>query len=1271
MDMPMDMPMNMLIETSTESLTLSVDQQQQHKCLSFREHALARPEAYVGSLEPSTFSTYLVKSTENIDAPQFVWEELTLTKALFTVVNEIIANAVDHHKNGAKQIHIEYDVVYGDITIKDDGGGIPVDRWDVSNGKIILEDHLRGVPLEEMPWIPTVLFSQDKSGSKFNDQEERTGVTGRFGYGAKASNVYCKRFQVETVDPMVQRKFVQTWYDNLGRTDEPRITKSKLKRGYTEIRFLPDYERFFGSPGLTPVLSNVIERWLLTRAFDVTACTSKTLAVYWNGKRLQAKNFKEFVGALVGSDRTVAYDEVINEKTGSSIALAVIINEPDEEGTVINNLLLSNLGIVNGLPCSDGTLMNYLTQNISQILKIASKQQDIKVKPSFVKKMYTIVMVATLVNPTYTNVIKDRLTLPPSKFGVEWNPSPVFSKKVASPLIVAALLNELKVKDTKALLSLNTAKKNRNGSVVVPKYEGANNAGRKGARCVLILTEGDSAKTLAVAGLSVVGRDNYGVFPLRGKLKNVRGMNPKALSENEEISALMKILGLRYGDVSQKVSDLRYQDLVVFADQDYDGAHIFSLVYNWIHYHYKHLLQQMPNFVKRFVSPIMKIWPKGDTKETHARYFFSLPDVEVWQQTDPVKNNIQEHNVRYYKGLGTSTTSEAKYYFSNIHEQVIDICYTGPSTDEKIELLFGKRAEDRKNWLISTYDAKSALDYTQPQLDFDNFADKEYTHFCMASNVRTIPSVIDGLKPGQRKVMHVFLQNSKLRKDIKVSEVAGIVSTEAKYHHGSVSLENTIIGMAQNYIGSNNINYLIPQGQYGSRLTSDGHASARYLFTRLNPITRLLFRKEDDAVLKYETDEGCVLEPEHFVPVIPILLVNGANGIGVGWSCEHPSGNPIALIDALSSWLKKVETSQSRVSSDDHSDDRSDDHSDDPLENSNVITEAFLSRAEFNATMIPYYEGFEGTVLMDPNGDAAYVRGSWDTNNNEDINEVNLHITELPPQRWLNPYIQKWQQQAADSQSPLVTGFSSLSSESKVDINIKLDMTRFTTTVDNVEKYFKLSEKISLNNKNAFNQSKKLVKYETPHDVLMEYIPIRIAMYRARKEDMLKKISQDSIKLRNKCRFVTEVVQEVIIPSKCPKIGLVSLLSKRGYDQLCADGSVNNSLPNYDYLLNMKIVSFTLDLVNKLQAKYQDRLNEIEVFSKKSLVILWLEDLKELREATIQLYEERQEQRNEHLKLKVQNETTKVSTAKGKKRDKPNGIISTGAGTKLKKARVK
>jgi DNA topoisomerase II len=113
------------------------------------------------------------------------------------------------------------------------------------------------------------------------------------------------------------------------------------------------------------------------------------------------------------------------------------------------------------------------------------------------------------------------------------------------------------------------------------------------------------------------------------------------------------------------------------------------------------------------------------------------------------------------------------------------------------------------------------------------------------------------------------------------------VAEHAAYHHGEMSLGATIINMAQNFVGSNNINLLMPIGQFGTR--SQGgkdHASARYIFTNLNKITRTLFPEDDDHVLQYLEDDGQLVEPVQYYPIIPMVLVNGASGIGTGWSTE-------------------------------------------------------------------------------------------------------------------------------------------------------------------------------------------------------------------------------------------------------------------------------------------------------------------------------------------------------------------------------------------------
>ena len=163
----------------------------------------------------------------------------------------------------------------------------------------------------------------------------------------------------------------------------------------------------------------------------------------------------------------------------------------------------------------------------------------------------------------------------------------------------------------------------------------------------------------------------------------------------------------------------------------------------------------------------------------------------------------------------------------------------------------------------------------------------------MADNIRSIPSMADGLKPGQRKVMYGCFKRN-LKAEIKVAQLAGYVSEKTAYHHGEQSLTMTIVGLAQNFVGSNNINLLEPAGQFGTRIAvsrrdyvADGQggkdaASARYIFTNLPRITRTIFHPADDALLNYTYEDGAKIEPEYYLPTVPLVLINGAEGIGTG-----------------------------------------------------------------------------------------------------------------------------------------------------------------------------------------------------------------------------------------------------------------------------------------------------------------------------------------------------------------------------------------------------
>ncbi len=447
-------------------------------------------------------------------------------------------------------------------------------------------------------------------------------------------------------------------------------------------------------------------------------------------------------------------------------------------------------------------------------------------------------------NPSFDSQTKEFLTTKKSKFGSTCVLSEKFLKKVEKSGVVESILRFAKFKEKEALSKKGGTKKIKLTGIA--KLDDANYAGgAKSKDCTLILTEGDSAKSLAMSGLSVVGRDYYGVFPLKGKPLNVRDAALAQITKNEEIKNFVNIMGLKYGVVYDEtnIKTLRYGHLMIMADQDHDGSHIKGLVINCIHHFWPSLLD-IPGFLQQFITPIVKA-----SKGKQTKTFFTLPEYNSWKES--TGNDGKGWNIKYYKGLGTSTSAEAKEYFSHLEQHEITFCEL--STDEAnnsqtdsdddedmgqntkngsdlITMAFSKKAvDDRKKWL-NNLKKDTFLDYSEAQgngMKFSDFINKELILFSQHDLHRSIPHVLDGFKPSQRKVLFgCFLRN--LKGEMKVAQLSGYIGEKAAYHHGEQSLQGTIVGMAQDFVGSNNINLLTPSGQFGTRRMG-GKDHARYV----------------------------------------------------------------------------------------------------------------------------------------------------------------------------------------------------------------------------------------------------------------------------------------------------------------------------------------------------------------------------------------------------------------------------------------------------------
>lgn len=284
----------------------------------------------------------------------------------------------------------------------------------------------------------------------------------------------------------------------------------------------------------------------------------------------------------------------------------------------------------------------------------------------------------------------------------------------------------------------------------------------------------NSASSTAVEGFSVVGRDYFGSFPLKGKPLNVRDASLKKVHENDEIKNIISTLGLEFGRKYKSTRDLRYGKIVIMTDADVDGNHIKGLIINLFDTYWKELLQL--DFIYEFITPIVKV-----TKGKETKYFYKLDDYNRWKETVNTKNWF----IKYYKGLGTIEDFESEMFFKNIKKHLIKFNYENEEvTEDKIDMLFRKnRVNDRKAWL-ETYKPNNFFDKFSQKTTYTTFVENEMIEFSMEDNIRSIPSVVDGLKPSQRKVLYTLFKKN-YKNEVKVSQFVGSVTELSAYHHGA------------------------------------------------------------------------------------------------------------------------------------------------------------------------------------------------------------------------------------------------------------------------------------------------------------------------------------------------------------------------------------------------------------------------------------------------------------------------------------------------------
>jgi len=864
------------------------------------------------------------------------------------------------------------------------------------------------------------------------DKNEKKLVGGKNGYGVKLVNIFANEMVVTVVDQPRGLKYKQTFRKNMTEVEKPIVIANKGKSS-VQVIWTPDFKRF-GMQSIDDGMMRLIER----RVWDLAMTLGKEVKVTWNGTAVKCKNLTEYAKAF--GCETVVY-ETPNERWHIAIADSPVDKQ-------------FSMSFVNGIWTSKGgTHVDAVTnQVVGHIVEHLETKKKVKVKPSLVKDHLAVFITSMIENPSFTSQTKETLTTKASAFGSSPKLSDDVLKKVVSKLaIVPKILEAQSAKDAKDNSKTDGKKQSR--ITGIPKLDDATHAGTKeSAKCTLILTEGDSAKAMALSGLSQDQRKFFGVYPLKGKILNVKDTSDAKVEQTKEIAELKKIIGLTSGKKYTDVKDLRYGSIMIMTDQDLDGSHIRGLLINLFHELW-HELIAIPGFLTYMATPIVKA-----NKGKENRVFYSQYEYEQWRAGEGSKG----WKVKYYKGLGTSTRDEAKDYFSKVN--AVKFNYDDKS-DQSIDLAFNKqRADDRKEWLKG-YD-HTVLVPAGNKVPYDDFIHKDLIHFSYYNLERSIPNVMDGLKTSQRKILYAAFKRN-LTQEIRVAQFAGYVSEHTGYHHGEASLNETIVGMAQDFMGSNNIPWLVPQGQFGTRIQGGKDAaSPRYIHTYLQPRVRKLVPEEDFEILKYRDDDGLPVEPEWYAPVLPMLLINGARGIGTGYSTYIPPCNPKVI--------------------------------------KHMLTRKIVADTPLNSTkLVPYFEGFKGTYTEE--GVVGVYRKEKD----------DFVVTELPPGTWTADYREWLEKELAEGR---IKDFTDTSTDQDINIRIK--------GIDEKALVKSLTEKVKTTNMHAFNHKGIITKYETLNDILIEFWSVRLNLYETRRQHQIKTLNAKLPYHVNVVRFIRDQITE-------------------------------------------------------------------------------------------------------------------------------------------------
>lgn len=1106
-----------------------------YKKLSDREHILKRTDMYAGSTEPEEVEDYVY----NLKKKMVEKKTISFSPALQRLFLEVFYNALDNADetrvkgDGMKIGNIYITVDKKKVTIRNEGLPIAIEKNEEYN-----------------LWNPEMIFGEFRTGSNFEDKDDTEGkrgkrTAGKNGFGSKITNVFSSVFSVICCDSVyTHKKYTQTWRNNMSEKDAPVIEEYTEDQSYTEISYIADFSRF----GVKGYSKDMISLFAV-HALDGSV-TSK-IPIHFNGEKLFCKKMENYAKLFIEDPKAKSISLQKHDDSEDVPEYEVtLIDTPDNgiERSFANGCLTKEGGV------HVDAIYNLLHKQVISIMKdMFPKFETKNIKAKTLRDHVSVFVSFNAETLKFTSQEKVKLKNPkPDMTFINKKMEKVFIElgkwKLVERLVAhieATMFEELKKTDGKGKGRITDEK----------KLLDANDAGT-GVKCTLWIAEGDSAMQYINKMMDYIGEDamdTNGIWSLQGKPPNVTGLDVADLRKCKTFNTFKKVVGLHEGvDYTQEENfkELRYSKIILIVDPDVDGEHIKGLFLNYIRERFPSLLEIDLKFIFYFKIPLLRI-----RKGKKSFSFYEQGQYLIWKAQNP---DYKSWKHEYFKGLATSEDKDILEDYKN--KKVVQL-FADELFTQSMNLFFHEDFPDQRKEVIMNYQYIPKLKIQKKQ-GVTDFAMSDLIRFSIDDTNRNIPRAFSGLKECQLKVYEGALQKfASGSQKVKVKQMAGAVAEKMNYHHGETCLEDAIAGMAQDFVNTNNIPLLQKSGQFGSRKNVKAGAS-RYIFVKNKKLTGKIFRQEDRPLYNYVEDDGSKCEPYDAYPVIPMVLVNGAKGVGTGFSTEIPMFNPLDL----SMWLK------------------------DKINNRNT------------GELIPWYRGYGGNIEMK----FKKKKKEWyfETSGNiERINKNKYVITELPIGLSISAYrniLDKLIESGKKkSELKVIKGYrdKSTSEKPKFIINVGKDFD---------EKFLQLKRKCGFRNmvllEEVYDKETEEVyliprKFDSVYEYMDFFYQGRLLMYEKRKRYQIKKYESENEILRGKIEILKAIISGKLDIMNRDEDELKDEMIEKGFD--------------YELLNQLHIKKLTKQEMNKMTEELKQKEEILQNYRNLSPEKIWDSEIDE------------------------------------------------------------